>query len=184
MKIAFFGHPGSYTHLAALEYIKKLEIDNPMLLPCETPKEVVAYVDSGHYLGILPIHNSTAGDVSDHVSVLGSDYKEISKIKLPIHHFLLKRADVDENKITFLYSHSQAFSQCKKAISEMEGIEIREYKSTSTAARDLSIGKIPKQSWVIASKLSANIYDLQIIQKNIEDEKSNKTTFIVFEKKQ
>ena len=123
-----------------------------------------------NYKIIIPIENSLAGRVADIHYLL-------PKYKLQIHgehfqkveHNLLCKPDASINDIKFVRSHAQAIGQCQNLINK------RKFKpiisaDTAGSAKELAEGN-DKSIAAIASSLSAKIYDLKILEKNIEDEK-------------
>ena len=134
------------------------------------------------YKIIIPLENSLAGRVADIHYLL-------PKYKLQIHgehfqkveHNLISKPDAEMKDIKFVRSHAQAIGQCQKIIME------NKYKTiisadTAGSAKELAEGK-DKSIAAIASKLSAKIYNLKILEKNIEDEKGNVTRFLNYGKK-
>ena len=99
---------------------------------------------------------------------------------LPVEHNILGKLDDTIEDIKYVRSHAQAISQCQNIISE------RKFKSiisvdTAGSAKDLGEGK-DKSIAAIASDLSAKMYNLKILKKNIEDEKGNVTRFLIMGK--
>ena len=177
IKIAFQGELGAYSHIAINEIFK-----NPEIKTCSTFEETfkVAF-DNEEYKVVIPLENSLAGRVADIHYLL-------PKYKLQIHaehfqrveHNLLVKKDAEIKDIKFVRSHAQAIGQCQKIIME------NNYKTiisadTAGSAKELADGK-DKSIAAIASGLSAEIYNLKILKKNIEDEKSNFTRFVVMGK--
>tara|TARA_B100000965_G_C19594486_1_gene759537 strand:+ start:1519 stop:2358 length:840 start_codon:yes stop_codon:yes gene_type:complete len=176
-KIAIQGELGAYSHLAAIEVFGKPEIKT-----CTTFEEAfqIASKDESFKI-IIPIENSLAGRVADIHYLL-------PKYKLQIHgehfqkveHNLLVKKDAKLEDIKFVRSHSQAISQCQKIIND------RKFKTivsadTAGSAKDLSESN-DKSIAAIASELSAEIYNLKILKKNIEDVEGNVTRFLIMGK--
>ena len=112
----------------------------------------------------------------------------LPKYKLQIHgehfqvveHNLLSKPEAKIEDIRFVRSHAQAIGQCQNLINK------RKFKSiisadTAGSAKDLAEGK-DKTIAAIASELSAKIYNLKVLEKNIEDEKGNVTRFLIMGK--
>lgn len=182
-KIAFFGHPGSFTHGAAIAFVNEYSIVPELELPCESIKEVIDFAGQDGYFGVVPIKNSLAGDVEDfkHISPgILEGLSLIEEVTMPIHHCLLVRKEVSSlDDITHVVSHRQALKQCGNFIANHD-LQVFYYSNTSTAARALSQGKIPKEYGIIASEDAARIYGLNILLKNLEDAEDNKTTFRIY----
>ena len=177
-KIAIQGELGAYSHIAAENLYKDSEIKT-----CTTFEETFkqAYNDPSYKI-VIPIENSLAGRVADIHYLL-------PKYKLQIHgehfqaveHNLLCKPDATISDIKFVRSHAQAIGQCQNLIIQKK---LKPIISADTAgsAKDLAEGK-DKTIAAIASELSAKIYNLKILEKNIEDEKGNVTRFLVMGKK-
>ena len=177
IKIAIQGELGAYSHIAAENLYKGAEIKT-----CATFEETFkqAYNDQNFKI-LIPIENSLAGRVADIHYLL-------PKYKLQIHgehfqiveHNLLCKKDASINDIKFVRSHAQAIGQCQNLINK------RKFKSivsadTAGSAKDLAEGN-DKSIAAIASELSAKIYNLKILERNIEDEKGNVTRFLIMGK--
>ena len=177
IKIAIQGELGAYSHIAAENLFKGAEIKT-----CATFEETFkqAYNDQNFKI-LIPIENSLAGRVADIHYLL-------PKYKLQIHgehfqiveHNLLCKKDASLNDIKFVRSHAQAIGQCQNLINK------RKFKSivsadTAGSAKDLAEGN-DKSIAAIASELSAKIYNLKILERNIEDEKGNVTRFLIMGK--
>ena len=166
LKIAIQGEMGAYSHIAADNLYKSAEIKT-----CTTFEETFkqAYNDPKYKI-VIPIENSLAGRVADIHYLL-------PKYKLQIHgehfqvveHNLLCKPQANIEDIKFVRSHAQAIGQCQNLINEKKFKTIIS-ADTAGSAKELSKGS-DKSIAAIASELSAKIYNLKILKKNIEDEK-------------
>ena len=177
IKIAIQGELGAYSHIAVENLYQDAEIKT-----CSTFEDTFkqAYNDSTYKI-VIPIENSLAGRVAD-IHYLLPKYKlQIhGEYFLPVVHNLLCKQDANINDIKYVRSHAQAISQCQKIITK------KNFKSiisvdTAGSAKDLAEGK-DKTIAAIASDLSAKMYNLKILQKNIEDDKGNVTRFLIMGK--
>ena len=176
-KIAIQGELGAYSHIAAENLYK-----DPEIKTCTTFEETFkqAYNDPSYKI-VIPIENSLAGRVADIHYLL-------PKYKLQIHgehfqaveHNLLCKPDATISDIKFVRSHAQAIGQCQNLIAKKKFKPIIS-ADTAGSAKDLAEGK-DKTIAAIASELSAKIYNLKILEKNIEDEKGNVTRFLIMGK--
>ena len=177
LKIAIQGELGAYSHIAANDLFSGTEIKT-----CTTFEETFkqAYEDENCKI-IIPIENSLAGRVAD-IHYLLPKYKlQIhGEYFLSVEHNLLCKPDASMKDIKFVRSHAQAIGQCQKIITKNNFQSIIS-ADTAGSAKDLSEGN-DKSIAAIASELSAKIYKLKIIQKNIEDEKGNVTRFLIMGK--
>ncbi len=177
-KIAIQGELGAYSHIAAENLYAGAEIKT-----CTTFEETFkqAYNDQNYKI-VIPIENSLAGRVAD-IHYLLPKYKlQIhGEYFLTVEHNLLCKQDATIDDIKYVRSHAQAIGQCQNIINK------RKFKSivsadTAGSAKELAEGK-DKSIAAIASELSAKIYNLKILEKNIEDEKGNVTRFLIMGKK-
>ena len=177
IKIAIQGELGAYSHIATENLFKDVKIKT-----CTTFEETFeqAYKDPNYKI-VIPIENSLAGRVADIHYLL-------PKYKLQIHgehfqaveHNLLCKQDANINDIKFVRSHAQAIGQCQNLINKKKFKPIIS-ADTAGSAKDLAEGN-DKSIAAIASSLSAKIYKLKILEKNIEDEKGNVTRFLIMGK--
>jgi prephenate dehydratase len=177
VKVAIQGELGAYSHIAAERLYKGANIKT-----CSTFEETFkqAYNDSSYKI-VIPIENSLAGRVAD-IHYLLPKYKlQIhGEYFLSVEHNLLGKSDATIDDIKYVRSHAQAISQCQNIITR------RKFKSiisvdTAGSAKDLAEGT-DKSIAAIASDLSAKMYNLKILEKNIEDEKGNVTRFLIMGK--
>ena len=176
MKILFQGSLGAYSHLAALEIYPDAEI-----IPCKTFDECFSKANEDDKIRIIiPESNRITGNI-------GVEYL-IFKYRLNIYvehfhsvqHHLLGLPGTKIKDIKNVYSHGQALSQSSKFIKKSNLIEnVR--ADTAGSAKYISENK-NKSEAAIASKLSAKIYNLDILASNIEDEKENATRFLIMGK--
>ena len=106
-----------------------------------------------------------------------SPVKICGEIFLKINHHLLVNKGTKITQIKRVFSHQQALSQCLPFI-EKNGFESVPYYDTASSAELISTKKL-MDSAAISSSRSAQIYDLEILKKNISINKSNYTRFIV-----
>ena len=177
IKIAIQGELGAYSHIAAEKLYKDTDIKT-----CSTFEETfkLAYNDPSYKI-VIPIENSLAGRVAD-IHYLLPKYKlQIhGEYFLPVEHNLLAKPEAKIEDIKYVRSHVQAITQCQNIIAKRNFKPIISI-DTAGSAKDLAEGK-DKSIAAIASNLSAKIYDLKILEKNIEDEKGNVTRFLIMGK--
>tara|TARA_B100001248_G_scaffold252757_1_gene229272 strand:+ start:1185 stop:2027 length:843 start_codon:yes stop_codon:yes gene_type:complete len=177
IKIGIQGELGAYSHIAAENLYK-----NPAIKTCTTFEETfkLAYNDSIYKI-VIPIENSLAGRVAD-IHYLLPKYKlQIhGEYFLPVEHNLLSKPDANIKDIKYVRSHAQAIGQCQNLINKKKFKAIVS-ADTAGSAKDLAEGD-DKSIAAIASELSAKIYNLKILEKNIEDEQGNVTRFLIMGK--
>ena len=175
-KIYFQGTFGAYSHLAALSIDPKAEI-----LPCKTFDECFnkASEESDSRI-IIPESNRITGNIGIEYLIFKHRLNIYKEHFQKIEHNLLGQPGAKLKDIKEVYSHAQGLSQCSKFIKENNLAEhIR--ADTAGSAEMISKTKDIKQS-AIASSLSAEIYGLEVIKKNIENESGNLTRFLVMGK--
>jgi|TARA_B110001452_G_scaffold254440_1_gene246008 prephenate dehydratase len=177
IKVAFQGEKGAYSHIASQTIYKNAEVKN-----CATFEETfkTAYEDED-IKAIIPLENSLAGRVADIHYLL-------TKYKLQIYgehfqnveHCLLCKKEVELKDIKYVRSHAQAIGQCQNIIKKNKFKSIIS-ADTAGSAKDLADSK-DNSIAAIASELAAKIYNLKILEKNIEDENGNVTRFLIMGK--
>ncbi len=178
-KISFQGELGANSHIACLEAAPDYEP-----LPCRTFEDAFQAVKEGKAkLAMIPIDNSVAGRVADiHHLMPASNLHIIGEHFLPIHHQLLVVPGTTMSDLKSVHSHVHALGQCRKVI-RAHKLNAVVAVDTAGAARELSEHRDKTQA-AIASGLAAEIYGLEILQKDIEDESHNTTRFIILSKEQ
>lgn len=174
--IGYQGIPGSNSQVAAKRYM-----DDACLIPFHDFSDIFEAVEKEMIdLGILPTENSLEGSVRE-VNKLLTEYDINIKceLKLGISYSLLSSTNELDN-IESVYSHPQALGQCKEYISRND-LVMKNYFDTAGAARMVSEEKSTSIA-AIARIECADIYDLKILDKNIEDKKYNSTRFFILGK--
>ncbi|MDB5616983.1 MAG: prephenate dehydratase [Tardiphaga sp.] len=174
MKIAFQGEAGANSHIAIVEAFPDAEP-----LPCATFEDALAAISSGEAdLGMIPIENSIAGRVADiHHLLPASGLFIIGEWFLPIHHQLMAPRGATLDGIKTVESHVHALGQCRRIIRKLG---IRPIVAADTAGSARAVAERGDKSCAsLASRLAADIYGLDILAENVEDETHNATRFVV-----
>ena len=175
-KIYFQGTFGAYSHLAALSIDPKAEI-----VPCKTFDEcfLKASKDLNSKM-IIPESNRITGNIGIEYLIFEYRLNIYSEYFQKIEHNLLGLPGTKISEIKDVYYNGQALSQCSNFIKSQSLIEhVR--ADTAGSAEMISKSK-DKTKAAIASSLSAQTYNLEILKKNIENEKGNLTRFLVMGK--
>ena len=174
MKIAFQGEKGAYSDMACRQMFEGVET-----LPCKTFEDAFDAVTSGAAdRAMIPIDNTLAGRVADVYHLLPeSGLYIVGEHFVPIHHCLLGKKGASLGGLTHVHSHIHAIPQCRKIIKEMK-LEAVVHADTAGAAAEIARGNDVTQA-AIASELAAEIYGLNILKANIEDDHRNTTRFVV-----
>jgi len=176
MKILFQGSLGAYSHLAALEIYPDAEI-----IPCKTFDECFSKANEDDKIRIIiPESNRITGNIGVEYLIFKYRLNVYAEHFHSVQHHLLGLPGTKIKNIKNVYSHGQALSQSSKFIKKNNLIEnVR--ADTAGSAKYISENK-NKNEAAIASKLSAKIYNLDILASNIEDEKENATRFLIMGK--
>jgi prephenate dehydratase len=173
-RIAYQGEPGANSHMVCKEHYPDWES-----VPCASFEDVFATVESGDAdLAMIPIDNSIAGRVSDiHHFLPASDLHIIGEHFLRIRFHLMATPGASLDTIRTVHSHVHALGQCRRIIRE-HGLTAVISGDTAGAAREVAEAADPTQA-AIAPPLAAEIYGLDILATDVEDEDHNTTRFVV-----
>jgi chorismate mutase/prephenate dehydratase len=129
--------------------------------------------------GIVPVENSTEGSVRDALDqFVASDLKIVSQLYLEIPFCLISNSPLE--KITKVYSKDTALAQCRLWLQRhLPHVQLLDAPST---ARAVQIAKDEVGAAAVANELSATVYDMPIVEKNIQDKANNTTRFVVIGK--
>jgi chorismate mutase/prephenate dehydratase len=177
LRIAYLGPAGTNTHAGALGLFGDEVTHREAYQPEHTIRAVFEAVAAGRAdRGVVPIENSTEGRVEQTLDCL----LELSPVicgeyVAEIHHFLLGTPGTALSAVKTVLSHPQALAQCRAWLDQhLPGVEQVSYASTAAAARDAA--KTPN-TVAIAPELSAELYGLAVLEREIEDQKNNATRF-------
>jgi prephenate dehydratase len=173
-RIAYQGEPGANSHLVCKEHYPEWEA-----VPCASFEDVFAAVESGEAdLAMIPIDNSIAGRVADiHHFLPDSGLHIIGEHFLRIRFCLMGVPGSSLDTISTVHSHVHALGQCRKIIRK-HGLKPVIAGDTAGAAREVAEFGDPSQA-AISPPLAAEIYGLEILAEDVEDEEHNTTRFVV-----
>jgi prephenate dehydratase len=173
-KIAFQGEPGANSHEACRTYFPDYEA-----VPCATFEEAFEAIKTGAcQLGMIPIENSIAGRVADvHHLLPASGLKIIGERFKPIRFQLMANRGVKLDQVKIATSMPIALSQCRHSLRKL-GLAHESAGDTAGAAKALALKPDPTRA-AVAPALAAEIYGLDILARDIEDERNNTTRFLV-----
>ena len=176
MKILFQGSMGAYSHIAALELYPDSKI-----VPCKTFDECFSKASEDDKVRIIiPESNRITGNIGVEYLIFKYRLNIYAEHFHPIEHHLLGLPGAKTKDIKNVFSHAQALSQSTSFIKKNNFIEnVR--ADTAGSAKYISEQE-NKSKAAIASRLSAKIYNLDILESNIEDEKGNATRFLIMGK--
>ncbi len=173
-RIAFQGEPGANSHLAAREAFPDLEP-----IPYPTFEDALAAVKSKDALyAMIPIENSVAGRVADiHHLLPDAGLYIVAEHFLRVRHQLMAKPGTRLASIKRVLSHTQALGQCRNSLRKL-GIKPVPEADTAGSARMVAESDDPTTA-AIASRLAAEIYGLEILRSDVEDELHNTTRFVI-----
>ena len=173
-RIAYQGEPGANSHMVCREHYPELEA-----VPCASFEHVFAAVEAGEAdLAMIPIDNSIAGRVADiHHFLPDSGLHIIAEHFLRIRFHLLGIPGASLDSIKTVHSHVHALGQCRKIIRTL-GLTPIISGDTAGAAREVREAADPTQA-AISPPLAAEIYGLEVLATDVEDEDHNTTRFVV-----
>lgn len=176
LTIAYLGPEGTFTQLAAIKHFGHAAYT----VPCLTVDESFRLVEArqADYV-VAPVENSTEGSVGRTLDLLVSTpLMACGEVVLRVHHHFLRAQVVDFANLDTVYAHAQALAQCQHWLSKHlpEGVNQVAVSSNAEAAK---LAAHQPCAAAIASQAAAEIYALNKIATNIEDEPNNTTRFLV-----
>lgn len=175
-RVAFQGERGAYGEMATLQFFPKAN-----LLPKKSFQEVFDAVEYGgaDYI-VVPVENSIEGSVNEiydlllqtRMSVMGEVYQRV-------RHCLITNRGA--KKIKYVHSHPQALAQCRGYLQRKKLEPVPAY-DTAGAVKMIKENRM-LNSAAIASKRAAELYDMEILDEDIQDRKNNYTRFLVLSSK-
>jgi prephenate dehydratase len=177
-KIAFQGEPGANSHIACREVYPDHEP-----LPCATFEDALQAIQYGEAdLGMIPIENSVAGRVGDMYHLLpNAGLNIIGEYFLPIRFQLVGIKGTSLDQIRVVQSHVMGLGQCRKIIRRL-GLTPVVAADTAGSAREVAELGDPTRA-ALSPRLAADIYGLDILAEDVEDEAHNTTRFVVLSRK-
>lgn len=175
MKVAFQGERGAYSEEAALAYFgPSVEFD-----PCRSLREVFERVENRRADdAIVPAENSLEGTVSQTYDLLlTKNLQIVGETVYPIRHCLLVLPGVTLKSVSAVHSHPQALAQCQEYLERLGVQSIATY-DTAGSAKLISEQGLTKVA-AIAGSRAAEIYQLEILARDIQDLPENLTRFFI-----
>lgn len=174
LAVAYLGPEGTYTQAAVYKHFGH-QVAARALTAID---EIFRDVESGAAAyGVVPIENSTEGVVTSTLDELANTPLTIcGEVWLPVHHQLLSRvASLDA--VREVYAHAQSLAQCRRWLdAKLPGVTRIAVSSNGQAARQVAESG---QGAAIASAAAGELYELQVLAANIEDDPNNTTRFLI-----
>ncbi len=178
MRISYLGPNGSFTQIALIKYFGE---DSDQISK-RTIGEVFDSVEKKDTdFGIVPIENSFEGSVNNtHDLLIGSNIQIYDEIQMRIHQCLISKTS-DINQIEKVYSHPQSFGQCQRWLKDnLPNVELVPVFSNSEGAEKISA----INEGCIGSRTLTELYNLNLVNENIEDSDENTTRFVILSHEQ
>lgn len=174
IKVGFLGPEGTYTHSAALKHFGA----SVTALPQTTIDDVFHAVETGETdYGVVPVENSIEGMISHTLdSFFTSPLKICGEIVLRIRHQLLSSA-ASIADVQRIVSHAQSLAQCRRWLTQhLPNAELISVTSNAEAVRQI---RGDQRGAAIASEAAGLLYEVPVLEADIEDDAGNTTRFLV-----
>lgn len=177
--MGFLGPEGTFSHEAAIKYTNNLWDVSLMAYP--TIPDLTIAVDKGEIdEAVLPIENSLEGGVIPTLDILmeAETVKIKGELNLSICENLMVKKGCDKSDIRLIVSHSQPLGQCRKYLHHsFDCVAAESVDSTAVAAKMVRDGN--GSIAAIGSAAAAELYDLEILERDVQDQEDNTTRFII-----
>ncbi|XP_038882182.1 arogenate dehydratase/prephenate dehydratase 1, chloroplastic-like [Benincasa hispida] len=174
VRVAYQGLPGAYSEIAALKAYPKCET-----VPCDDFEAAFKAVELWLVdKAVLPIENSVGGSIHRNYDLLLRHRLHIAgEVQLQVNLCLLGLQGVRKEELKNVLSHPHAFDQCETTLSTL-GVMRISIEDTAAAAQMVASGG-KRDTGAIASARAAEIYGLNILADNVQDNDNNITRFLI-----
>jgi len=176
--VAFQGEPGAYSEEAAFQYFSS----SVRVKPCESLEDVFKAVEQDKaQSGIVPVENSLEGNIGQTYDLLlDSELRVCGETELRVVHCLIASPETKLDSVKKVYSHPQALGQCRAFLKHLNCELVPTYDTAG------SVKMIKEQGITdgaaVASARAAEIYGMEVLAREIEDNPGNFTRFFVISK--
>ena len=180
--VAIQGYEGSFHQEAARKFFGK----QIHVIPCDTFRQVVKIASDRNASdgGVMAIENSIAGSILPNYNLLQkSDLTIVGEKYLHIRQHLLVNPGVGLADIKEVHSHPMALLQCMDFLEQHPTWKLVEMEDTALGAKNVHRHK-SKHTAAIASKLAAELYELDVVAPDIHTSKNNYTRFLIVKRKE
>lgn len=183
IRVAIQGIEGSFSSLAAARFFANRGVNIGFISKMTFEEVVKAVEDQEADYAMLPVENTTSGNINDvYDALVKSSVAIIGEEKLRVKQNLIGIANVDPLTIKKIFSHPQAAAQCSKFLETMPNAKIEEVSDTA-----LSVQKVRDSGNLeyaaIASEQAASTFGMTVIREDIANNKENFTRFVIASKK-
>ena len=175
--VAYSGVPGSFSHKACLQFFGN---DIP-LRNSSSFREVFELVDSEQAaFGVVPVENSLTGSIHENYDLLLEyELKTVGELTLRIKHNLLGQANAPIEGLERIYSHPQAFQQCREYLEKNPGWDLISCKDTASAVQRVREGGDPREAAIAGEEDVEQLSPMAVLKEGIETNPRNFTRFVV-----
>ncbi len=181
LRVAYLGQPGSYSEAAAVDFFNDSPVET--LSHKDFDNIFDSVTDGSADRGIIPLENSLAGSIHRNYDLLlRHDLSIVGETQIPIAHQLLALPGVEITDVERVYSHPQPLAQSERTLNKLlpNADRISTY-DTASAVKMLKEENITNGA-ALASKRAAQIYSMNILQADVQDNPENYTRFVVIAK--
>ena len=174
LQVAFLGPEGTFTQQATFKHFGQAVKSVAVV----SINDIFTEVENQHcQFGVVPVENSTEGVITHTLDrFLTSPLKICGEVEIRVHQNLIGQVEKLED-ITEVFSHQQSLAQCRQWLDKYLPNAVR--TAVSSNAKAAKIAAESDNKMAIAGEVAATLYNLSILEKNIEDESNNTTRFII-----
>jgi len=189
LRIAFQGIDGSYCHLAGKSHFSAVLGDSnsgtPTFIGFESFKGAVKAVESGECdFGLLPIENTTSGAINDvYDLLLNSNVSIVGEKKFRVQHCLIAKDEIPTSHIRRIFCSALAASECATFLSSIPDCAIELSNDSARGVKKLQESG-DRFSAALASEEAAHMFGLTVLQRDIANQESNFTRYLIIAKNQ
>lgn len=183
------GGRGSFNEQALGDYTRRHDITALETSYLFTTENVLTALDKSEIdFGQFAMHNSIGGLVQESLEAVSRHtFTIVESFSIPIAHCLMKRRDVPFENIKTFMSHPQVFKQCRQTLAKKyPGFQLvsgeEELIDHARAAAELTTDNLDPQTAILGPAVLATVYNLAIIDQDLQDEQNNRTTFLLIKK--
>lgn len=176
--VAYSGKVGSYGEAAARKMYPEASCYNGYKSFYDACQAVI---NGDADIAVLPLENTTAGTVNEVYDLIPNNLYVVKSMSDTIKHSLLVTKGAELQDIHTVISHPQALSQCSNLIKQYDW-KVIECENTAYAAEEIAI-RGDKGFAAIASVLSAEVHNLDILDVTVNNEMCNQTRFVALSSK-
>jgi chorismate mutase / prephenate dehydratase len=179
IRVAYQGTDGAFSHQAAMRHFEQRYSNVECIGYTRFEQAAEAVENDDVDVAILPIENTTAGSINDTYDLLNEkELYIIGEEVLKVVHCLMAPEKVQLSNIRRVLSHPQAIAQCSRFLASLSRCHVESYFDTAMAARKVREDGDLSQA-AIGSAYAAEIYGLEILERDLANQPENYTRFVV-----